>query len=488
MRTTAMTAARRTGHWAIRPAAMAALALLVACTVGPDYHRPLAPTPAAYKALKGWQPSRPQAALPRGAWWSIYRDPVLDRLEREVAVSNQTLKAAAAAYRQSRALVAEARAAYFPVVGLSGAGTRAQAAASDGLRRAPATTYDLTAGASWQVDLWGRIARTVEGQVANAQASAADLAAATLSAQGALAADYFTLRVDDALEGLLRQTVKAYARALQITENQYRAGTAPPSDVVQAKAQLAATRAQEIDVGVQRAAIEDAIAALIGKPAGAFSLAPAPLALWVPVVPPGLPSALLQRRPDIAAAERRMAAANAGIGVAESAFFPDLTLSASYGYSSTALSKLIQAPSSFWSLGPALAATLLDGGLRSAEVQAAKAAYAQSVANYRETVLTAFQQVENYLAALRILSREATAQAAAVAASREAERLIFNQYRAGTVAYTSVVTEQAIALGNERTALAVLQNRLTASVALIEALGGGWRTRDLPSATAVTRN
>ncbi len=470
---------------------MATLALLAACTIGPTYHRPPAPTPVAYKALEGWTPSQPQAVLP-SAWWTIYGDPALDKLEGEVDISNQTLIAAAAAYRQSRALVAEAQAAYFPVVSLNGSGTRSKSStsglSSSFVRRAPETTYDLTAGASWEIDLWGRIARTVESEVANAQASAADLAAARLSAQGAVAADYFTLRIDDALKRLLGETAKAYARALQITENQYRAGTAPPSDVVQAKAQLEATKAQEIDVEVQRAALEDAIATLIGKPAGAFSIAPAAITFRVPVVPAGMPSTLLERRPDIAAAERQMAAANAGIGVAESAYFPDLTLSASYGYSSTVLSRLIQAPSSFWSFGPALAATLFDGGLRSAQVKAAKAVYEQSVANYRETALTAFQQVEDNLAALRILAEEAKVQAAAVTASREAERLILNQYRAGTVAYTSVITEQTIALSNERTALSILQSRLAASVNLIEALGGGWRASDLPSAKKVARN
>src|SRR6266851_1608066 len=433
---------------AISRLALTMLAAVSACAVGPDYQRPEAAVPAAYKETNGWKPSEPQDLASRGAWWSIYDDAVLDGLARQIEISNQTLKAAEAAFRQARAIVGEGRASFFPTVTL---------------------------------DVWGRIRRTVESDVAGAQASAADLAAARLSAQATLVTDYFQLRIDDELKRLLDDTVEAFARALQITQNRYAQGISARSDVASAQAQLEQTRSQAINVGIQRAQLEHAIAVLIGKPPAEFAIAPVPLKTVVPVMPPGLPSTLLERRPDIAAAERRMQAANAQIGVAVAAYFPTLTLSGSYGFVSSALDTLLRASNAVWSFGPQLAETAFDGGLRAAQVEAARATYDQNVADYRQTVLAGFQQVEDELAALRILEQQAAVQDAAVRAAQEAERLIFNPYVAGTVAYTSVITAQTTALADRQNALTILQNRLVASTVLVEALGGGWSAPELPT-------
>jgi NodT family efflux transporter outer membrane factor (OMF) lipoprotein len=467
------------------------LATLSACAVGPDYQRPPAATPAAYKESDGWKPSEPQDLLNRGAWWSIYGDPVLDGLASQVEISNQTLKAAEAAFRQARAVVGEGRAGFFPTVTLDAFGTRSgQGRGTGGTSGTTAITssrgrvsnqFNLTAGASWELDVWGRIRRTVESDVAGAQASAADLAAARLSAQATLVTDYLELRIDDELKRLLDDTVEAFARALQITQNRYAQGISARSDVASAQAQLEQTRSQAINVGVQRAQLEHAIAVLIGKPPAEFAIAPVPLKSVVPVMPPGLPSTLLERRPDIAAAERRMQAANAQIGVAVAAYFPTLTLSGSYGFVGSALDTLLRASNAVWSVGPQLAETAFDGGLRAAQVEAARATYDQNVADYRQTVLAGFQQVEDELAALRILEQQAAVQDAAVKAAQEAERLIFNQYVAGTVAYTSVITAQTTALADRQNALTILENRLVASAALVEALGGGWSAPELPT-------
>jgi NodT family efflux transporter outer membrane factor (OMF) lipoprotein len=468
--------------------ATAVLANLGACAVGPDYERPSAAAPAAYKELDGWKPSEPRDLADRGKWWSIYHDPVLDQLEQQVEISNQNLKAAEAAFREARAVVAEARAGLFPAVTINGSALRSGQGSGGGTGGTTVSRggrvqnqFSLSAGASWELDVWGRIRRTVESDVASAQASAADLAAAHLSAQALLAIDYFQLRIADELKRLLETTAEGYARALQITTNRYQQGISARSDVASARAQLEATRSQAINVGVQRAALEHAIAILTGKPPAELTIAAAPPAFVVPVMPPGVPSSLLERRPDIAAAERRVAAANAQIGVAVAAYFPAITLSASYGVASTALDTLFSAASGVWSFGPQLAQPLFDAGLRSAQVDAARALYDLDVANYRQTVLTGFQQVEDALAALRILAEQADVQDAAVAAAREAERLIFNQYTAGTVAYTSVITAQTTALADQQTALTILQNRLVASATLIEALGGGWDALQLPN-------
>jgi NodT family efflux transporter outer membrane factor (OMF) lipoprotein len=459
-----------------------ALAGLTACAVGPNYKRPTAPVPASFKEINGWKPSQPQQAASGTAWWTIYGDPLLDDLEKQIDISNQTLKASEAAYRQASALVSEARAAFFPTIAVDGSAQRS--GTGSGGKNGQATyksQFNLAGDLSWEIDVWGRIRREVEASYASAQASAADLAAARLSAQSALATDYLELRINDELGRLLDATADADQKSLEITQNRYNQGTAAKSDVAQAVAQVEGVRAQLINVGVQRAQLEHAIAVLIGKPAADLSIVPIPLDEGVPVVPPGVPSTLLERRPDIASAERAAASANAQIGVAIAAYYPSITLSASYGLVSSAIQNLFRASNAVWSVGPQLAETVFDAGLRSAQVAAARASYDQTIANYRQTVLTAFQQVEDELAALRILERQAEVQDRAVKASEEAEALILNQYKAGTVAYTSVITAQTVSLGNKQTALSILQNRLAASVALIEALGGGWTAADLPS-------
>ena len=463
-------------------APVVALAALAACSVGPNYKRPTAPVPASFKEINGWKPGQPQQAASGTAWWSVYDDQLLDDLERQIDVSNQTLKASEAAYRQASALVREARAAYFPTVGVDASAVRS--GTGSGGKHGQETfksQFQTTGTLSWEIDVWGRIRRQVEASYANAQASAADLAAARLSAQSALATDYLELRINDELRRLLDATADADQKALEITQNRYAQGTAAKSDVAQALAQVEGVRAQLINVGVQRAQLEHAIAVLIGKPPADFSVAPTPLNQGVPVVPPGVPSALLERRPDIAAAERAAASANAQIGVAIAAYYPSITLSASYGLASSAIENLFRASNAVWSVGPQLAETVFDAGLRSAQVAAARASYDQTIANYRQTVLAAFQQVEDELAALRILERQAEVQDRAVKASEEAEALILNQYKAGTVAYTNVITAQTVSLGDKQTALSILQSRLVASVVLIEALGGGWTAANLPS-------
>ncbi len=460
-----------------RPALAITLALALAgCMVGPDYQKPAAIVPAGFKEAAGWRPAIPQDAADRGRWWAIYHDPVLDQLEAQVAVSNQSLKASEAAFRQARALVGESGASLFPTLAVTPSATR-----SGGGRTKPRTSYELSGDASWVIDLWGRIRRQVEGDLASAQASAGDLASARLSAQAALASDYFQLRGRDAQLDLLNAAVEAYKQSLAIATNQYQAGIVSRADVVTAQTQLDTTQSQAVAVGVQRAQLEHAIAVLIGKPPAELTIAKAPLATTVPVVPAGLPSTLLERRPDIAAAERRMAVANAQVGVATAAFFPTLTLSASGGFSGSALGTLLRASDSLWSLGGSLAQTVFDGGLRRSELAAARATYDEAVATYRQTALTGFQQVEDQLASLRILEEQAGLQDRAVASAREAERLQLNQYRAGTAAYTAVITAQQTALGNEETAVTILQDRLVASVGLVQALGGGWNASALPN-------
>jgi NodT family efflux transporter outer membrane factor (OMF) lipoprotein len=466
--------------------------LLSACTVGPDYQRPDAPVPAAYKEA-GWKIGEPFDAIDRGAWWSVYNDPVLDALERQIDISNQNLLAAEAAFRQSEFIVAQARSQFFPIGtidataqrsrggGTAGAGTTPVGGGVGGAGGRISNFFSTSTAASWTPDLWGRVRRNVESNVASAQASAGDLASARLAAQGALASDYLQLRIADELKRLLDTTAKYYGESLRITRNQYNQGIASASDVAQAETQLRSTEAQAIAVGVTRAQLEHAIAVLIGKPPAELSIAPSGVVTEVPVVPAGLPSALLERRPDVAAAERQMAAANAQIGVAVAAFYPTITLSADYGVMALQISKLFTDQARFWAFGSSLAQTVFDAGARSAVVGESRAIFDQTIANYRQTVLTAFQQVEDQLAALRILAEQAEAEAAAVKSAREAERIINNQWLAGTVAYTSVVVAQATALANEETALNIRQNRLVASAALIQALGGGWDTSRLPS-------
>lgn len=463
---------------AARLAAPAVAVLLAACAVGPDYSRPAATTPSAYKETADWALARPADTAPKGKWWEVFADPVLNALMEQVSVSNQTLKAAEASYRQARAAVQSARAAFFPTLGASAGATRSGGGgnAGNGSNGTASTgrRYDVSLDAGWEVDLWGRIRRLVEAARAGEQASAADLEAARLSLQGELATNYFQLRVTDAQRVLLEDTVKAFQRSYEVTQNRYRAGVAGKADVVQAEAQLKSTQAQLIDLRATRAQLEHAIAVLVGKPPALFTLASADIQARLPAIPPGLPSTLLERRPDIAAAERRVAAANANIGVAEAAYFPRLSLSASGGFASNALSTLFSAPNRAWSLGIGLADTILDFGARSADVESARAAYDQAVANYRQSVLVGFQEVEDDLATLHWLAEEAEVQRDAARAARESVTLELNQYKAGTVSFLNVVEVQATQLSEERNTVTLLGRRLAASIALIRALGGHW--------------
>jgi NodT family efflux transporter outer membrane factor (OMF) lipoprotein len=492
-----------------------AACILCGCAVGPNYHRPAAAVPERFKEAEGWKPAEPKNAASGTDWWSVYDDSELDRLEKQIDISNQTLKASEASYREAQAVVSQARAGYFPTLGVSGSATRTKglgttvggasttttttggSSTSTGTSTTvvPTTThpfnnFDVAANASWAPDIWGKIRRTVESDVASAQASEADLAAARLSAQATLATDYVELRVSDETKQLLDQTVEAYQRSLDITQNQYKAGIVAKADVITAETQLEGAQSQQINVGVMRAQLEHAIAVLIGKPPADFAIVPATFGTVIPVLPTGLPSSLLERRPDVAAAERTMASANAQIGVAVAAYFPDLTLSGSAGFTSNVINGLMRAPNNVWSLGADVSDTILDFGLRSAQVAQARAAYDLAVANYRQAVLSAFQQVEDELAALRILEQQDTVQDKTVKSANEAVRLTINQYKAGVVAYTAVVTAQATALADAQTLLSIRQNRLTASVALIQALGGGWSTAALgsppPTAVAAT--
>ena len=462
--------------------------LAAGCMVGPDYKRPDVPVPPEFKENAGWKPSQPRDDIDKGAWWSVYNDPELDRLERMVEVSNQTVKQFEAQYRNAVALVGEARASLFPTATATagvtqsrgGGGFSSSGIGGTGGGRSSTTIYTLSGNATWSLDVWGRVRRQIESNVAEAQVGAGDLANAKLSAQATLATDYFDLRAEDSLEQLLRETVAAYQRALDIVQNQYRAGTMASSDVVTAQAQLESAKAQLVGVGVQRQQYEHAIAMLTGHAPSELTIAPAPLTSVVPVLPAGLPSTLLERRPDIAAAERQMQEENALIGVQVAAYYPDISLSALGEFTGSPLGALFNAGNRVWSLGASAAETLYSGGLRPAAVRAAQATYDQYVAVYRQTVLTAFQQVEDALSNLRILERQAAAEAIAVASTRKAVEVELNAYRAGTVAYTSVITEQTLLLGNQQTALSIQQSRLVASVALIEALGGGWSASQLP--------
>jgi NodT family efflux transporter outer membrane factor (OMF) lipoprotein len=464
----------------------AATLLLASCTVGPDYKKPDAPVPVSYKELEGWKIAQPQQAASNAPWWSVYNDLTLDQLERQIDINNQNLKLAEASYRQAVALLSEARSGYFPSVTLDASGQRARSTAGTTSTVARIrNSFDLSANASWDIDVWGRIRRTVESADATAQASAADLASARLSAQATLATTYFQLRISDEVKRLLEQTVDAFNRSLQITQNRYNVGVAARSDVATAQAQLETTRSQLVAVGVQRATLEHAIAVLVGKPPADFSVQPVQFAMGVPVAPTGVPSTLLERRPDIAAAERLMASANAEIGVAEAAYYPDFTISGAFGFANSKIDDLLRASSRTWSLGANASMPLFNAGLTSATLAAARAVYDQRVASYRQTVLTGFQQVEDNLSTLRVLEQQADVQAGAVTASEQAEQLTLNQYQAGTLAYTSVVTAQATTLNNKQSALTIFENRLLASVTLIEALGGGWDSSQLPSTDAL---
>lgn len=486
------------------------LALLAACTVGPNYVRPTAEVPAAYKEMEGWKVAEPKDHLVHGAWWEIFNDPELNGLEEQVNISNQNVAIAEAQFRQARALVQVARAGYFPTATIGASFTRSLGSSSVGgstssstrsgtsskppskssdtsTSTSPHSNFLLPASVSWEPDLWGRIRRTVEASRASAQASAADLEGVRLLVQAELAQDYFQLRTLDAQKQLLEATAIAYQKFLDLTKNRYAKGVASKLDVLSAETQLKTTQAQAIDVGVQRAQLEHAIALLVGKPASLFSIPVRPLSTVPPAIPVGLPSELLERRPDIAAAERLMAAANAQIGVAMAAYYPTVTLSASGGFEASSLAKWLTWPSRFWSVGAAISETVFDGGLRRAQTDQARAVYEGNVASYRQTVLTGFQEVEDNLASLRILDEEAQVQDEAVKAAEQSVTFTVNQYRAGTVSYLNVIVAQTIALSNQRTAIDILGRRMSACVLLVKALGGGWNAAALPSADELGR-
>ena len=487
------------------------LILFSGCAVGPDYVKPKTEAPDAYKENAGWKVAQPKDEIPRGAWWGTYNDRQLSALEEQVIISNQNIAMAEAQFREAQALVRVAWAAYFPTLTGGASWTRFQNSANlgTGARGGGASTalngvsgtsaggggagafggstqsnFLMNLNAAWELDLWGKVRRNVESSRASAQASAADLEGVLLSAQATLAQDYFLLRALDMEKHLFDDTVAAYQKVYDLTKNRYASGVAGKSDVLQAETELKTAKAQAIDIGVQRAQLEHAIAMLMGKPASVFSIpvAPPTMTMSVPAVPVGVPSELLERRPDIAAAERLMAAANAQIGVALAAYYPAITLTSTGGFQASDLAKWLTWPSRFWSLGASAAETLIDFGLRGAQVEQARAVYDANVASYRQTVLTGFQEVEDNLAALRILGDEVKVQDEAVKAAKESVTVSTNQYKAGTISTLDLLIVQTIAFNDERTKIDILGRRMSASVLLIKALGGGWKSSDLPSA------
>ncbi len=454
------------------------LFLLSSCAVGPNYEKPEAPQSAKFKEVGDWLVANPNDAAPKGEWWKVFRDPVLDELMRQVEVDSQSLRAAEARYRAARAQVTAARAGLFPTVGLSAGANRAKSA---GDVNASATRYTVALDAQWEIDLWGRVRRQIEAGNAGAEASAADLENLRMSIQAELATNYFQLRVTDTAMDVLQALIVAFRRSLEIAENRYKAGVAAKVDVVQAEAQVRSMEAQLIDTRASRAQLENAIGLLAGKPASTFSLAKLPqYDPYIPNVPAGVPSTLAQRRPDIAAAERRVVQANAQIGVAQAAYFPSLSLNGSAGFASSSLSNLFSVSNRVWSLGLGLAETLLDFGARGAQVDITRAQYDEAVANYRQTVLTALQEVETNLATVHWLAEEVKVQQDATRLARESVQLTLNQYKAGIVGYVNIVQVQSTQLSEERSLLQLLGRRLAAEVALIKALGGDWTERSAP--------
>lgn len=454
--------------------ALAAALLLSACTVGPDYVRPIVDTPAAFKEAGEWKPASPQDPATSDTWWRIFQDPVLDGLQAQLNISNQNLKSAEAQYRQAVALADAARASWFPTLNLNAGATRSATSAATATAGSapPRNSFSTGLSASWEADVWGRIARTVEAADERVQASEADLAAARLSAHATLAQTYMQLRAAERQQALLESAVRAYEKSLQLTRNRHAAGVASKADVAQAESQLRSARAAVLESRLSRSQYEHAIAVLIGQPPAGFSLPAAQAPLSAVTVPVTLPSTLLERRPDIAAAERRVAAANAAIGAAQAARFPVLGLSAQTGFRRSEIEELFTLPSRYWSLGPTLAATLFDAGARKAAVSQAQASWEQAVATYRQTVLVAFQEVEDNLAAARLLEEAALEQGAAVAAAAEAETIALNQYQAGTVSYLNVLTAQTTHLTAQRSANDLAARRLVAAVLLAKNAGG----------------
>lgn len=482
--------------------ALLLLLLIVAlqgCTVGPKYVKPSVPTttaykeeaPASYQGSQSWSPASPADQASRGKWWEVFGDPKLNTLEEQVATSNQDLKVFDARFREARAAIRFNRAAQFPTVSTSPSGSfvkNSDFSPSFPTRVPEAQTgsFVLPIDLSYEIDLWGRVRRSVAAAREEAQATAGDYATAKLSLEADLAMDYFELRSADAQKRLLDDTVTAYTDNVQLTESRFKGGVAPRADVAQAQTQLDTTRVQDTDVTVQRAELEHAIAILIGKPPAEFSLPEAPLDSQPPAVPVGLPSDLLQRRPDIAAAERRVAEANQQIGIARAAYFPTVTLDGTAGFSSSRASNWFTWPSAFWAVGPGLAETLFDAGRRRATSESARANYDAAVATYRQTSLTAFQEVEDNVAALRILENEAQQQEQAVASSKDSLQLFTNRYRGGVDTYLQVITAQTTELANERNAIDIQRRRMDASVLLVKALGGGWDVSNLPTFGART--
>lgn len=481
----------------MRRAVLAILLLCAGCSIGPKYKRPPVQTPAAFKEPPPpvddhWKTANPSDAQLKGNWWELFTDPKLNELEVAATKSNENVKQAEATFRQARALVALNRADYFPIIGAS-------PAISTGLRGSVASTpsgpvstggttgsrtfqqYTLPLSISWEPDFWGRIRLAVENATLNAQSSAADLENIKLSIQSELATDYFLLLALDMEQALYTTTITAYERALKLTVDRFNGGVASKADVLQAQTQLASTRAQATSLNAQRSQFEHAIAVLTGQPPANLTLGTGSIQAPPPPIPTGLPSELLERRPDIASAERRVAAANAQIGLAEVAFYPTLTLNGSVGFTASSFVDWFKWPSRFFSVGPGLSHTLFDFGRRRASVQVSEAFYDSLVANYRQVVLTAFQEVEDNLAALRILAAQAAQQQEAVAAAEQSLQLETERYKAGTVSYLDVITSQTIALNNERAAVTILRDRMTAAVNLVRGLGGGWNATTLPS-------
>nr|WP_254916230.1 efflux transporter outer membrane subunit [Pandoraea sp. PE-S2T-3] len=472
-------------------ACLASLMLLSACAVGPDYQRPAVAMPTQFTELEGWTQARPDAEGPKGEWWKGFHDPLLDELMPQVEISNQTVRQSYANYQQALAEVRVARAGLFPTVGIDGSATRSRGSSGGASTSAALASHAganiVNAAAaegtvSWAPDIWGQVRRTIEQSSTTAQASAATLANATLSAQISLANAVIDLRITDANIALLKQTVDAYTEYLRVVADQDRAGTVPPSDVITARTQLENARSSLIALGVSRAQYAHAIAVLVGRNPESLTIAPNNALPTLPDVPIGLPSTLLQRRPDVAVAERQMASQNAAIGIAVAAYYPNITLSLSDGFSAAPVAGLFKIANYVWSLGASASETIFDAGQRSAKVDAAKAGYDAAVANYRGTVLTALQGVENDLASLRILEQQSQVLDSAVKDATDGARIALNEYQAGTVDYTTVVTATTTQLNTQQNALNVHESRLLAATALIGDLGGGW------SDTALSEN
>jgi len=483
LRKARFTTPRQRPKWTI--ALAAGTLLFTGCAVGPKYKTPSMPAPPAYKELGNWKTAQPSEQNLGGNWWEIFQDPQLNTLEQQINVSNQNLKAALAQYQQSRAALRYVRADYYPTVTASPSATRERYSNN---RPPPSSGFDgltfndfvVPFSLSYQVNAWGRVSKNVESYREQSQASAGDLAVVNLSMHAALAVNYFAARTLDAEEKLLQDTVVQYEQAFQLNDDRYQGGLASEVEVEQARTILETTRAQMIDVGVARAQYEHAAAVLLGKAPADFALPPLPLTTPPPPIPVGIPSELLERRPDIAAAERRVASANAQVGLAKTAYYPLVNILGTGGFESGSITTLFQGPSTLWSLGPSSVVTLFDVGRRRAYNDQAKAAYDSTVAYYRETVLSGFQQVEDNLAALRILEQEAGVQATAVQAAERSLDLSNTRYEGGVTSYLEVITAQNAALSDEVTAVNILGRRMASAVLLMEALGGGWNRSSLP--------